>query len=317
MSRPVFCAALLAPKHWLTWLGFIFWWLITQILPYRLQMVLGRWLGRLVGKLAKRRTAIAKRNLELCFPALSESEQADLLSRHLQSVGIGMFELGIAWFWSRRRLEKLVTYEGLEHLKQAEDEGCGALLMGMHFTNLDCGGIFSALAYGLDASYRQHANPVYDWIQRSSRERFSRDNRVIERRDVRTMIKRLKKGSAIWYAPDQDYGAAHSIFVPFFGVNAATITATSQLARLGKAKVIPFTCLRKPEGGYIYTVLPPLENFPSGDVEADTIQVNHVVEQAVLQAPEQYLWVHRRFKTRPEGEPDLYEQAGIARGKRQ
>ena len=317
MSRPVFRAALLAPRYWLTWFGFVLWWLITQLLPYRLQMFLGRLVGRLVGRLAKRRTAIAQRNLELCFPNLSEKEQAALLCRHMEAIGIGMFELGIAWFWPRWRLEKLVTYEGLEHVRQAEKDGVGVLLMGMHFTHLDCGGIFSTLALRLDGTYRQHANPVYDWIQRSSRERFNRDNMVIERRDVRTMVRQLKKGRAIWYAPDQDYGAGHSIFVPFFGVNAATITATSQLARMGKAKVIPFTCLRKPEGGYIYKVSPPLIDFPSGDVEADTLQVNHVVEQAVLQAPEQYLWVHRRFKTRPEGEQDLYEQAGIAPGKRQ
>lgn len=317
MSRPVFRAALLAPRYWLTWLGFSLWWLLTQLMPYRLQMALGCQVGRFLGKVASRRTAIAKRNLELCFPDLSEAQQADLLDRHLQAVGMGIFELAIAWFWPRGRLEKLVTYDGLEHLQEAEREGTGVLLMGMHFTHLDCGGIFSTMAINLDGSYRRHANPVYDWIQRSCRERFNRDNMVIERRDVRTMVRQLKKGRAIWYAPDQDYGAAHSIFVPFFGVPAATITATSQLARMGRAKVIPFTCLRKPSGGYVYTVYPPLDNFPSGDEVADTLQINQVVERAVAQAPEQYLWVHRRFKTRPEGEPDLYSQVGIARGKRQ
>ena len=173
------------------------------------------------------------------------------------------------------------------------------------------------MAHSLDGSYRQHANPVYDWIQRSARERFNRNNTVIERRDVRTMIRQLKKGRPIWYAPDQDYGASHSVFVPFFGVPAATITATSQLSRLGKAKVIPFTCLRKPEGGYHYKVSPPLENFPSSDETQDALRINHIVEQSVMMAPEQYLWVHRRFKTRPDGEPDLYSEVGIAKGKRQ
>ncbi|MDZ7924808.1 MAG: LpxL/LpxP family Kdo(2)-lipid IV(A) lauroyl/palmitoleoyl acyltransferase [Marinagarivorans sp.] len=317
MSRPVFRIALLAPKYWPTWMGFVSWWLITQLLPYRVQMFLGAKIGKLFGRMAVRRTAIAKRNLELCFPHLSPREQTDLLHRHLESIGMGMFELGIAWFWSRKRLAGLVTYEGLECLQQAEREGQGVLLMGMHFTHLDCGGIFSAMAHSIDASYRQHANPVYDWIQRSARERFNTDNIVIERRDVRTMVRQLKKGRAMWYAPDQDYGAAHSVFVPFFGVEAATLTATTQLARLGKAKIIPFTCLRKPSGGYHYKVSPALENFPSGDETQDAERINHIVEQSVMLAPEQYLWVHRRFKTRPPGKPDIYAEVGIAKGKRQ
>lgn len=229
---------------------------------------------------------------------------------------MGVFELGIAWFWPRWRLEKLVTYEGLHHLKEAEAAGEGVLLMGMHFTHLDCGGVFSVLKHSIDGSYRKHANPVYDLIQRSCRERFNPGNVAIERGDIRTIIRRLKQGRPIWYAPDQDYGPTHSIFVPFFGVSAATITATAKIARLGKAKVIPFTCLRKPEGGYHYIAYPPLADFPSDDEYADTVRINTIVEQAVLLAPEQYLWVHRRFKTRPEGESDLYAQVGIAKGKR-
>lgn len=316
MSRPVFRIALLAPKYWLSWLGFGVWWLLAQF-PYRLQLRLGRPLGRLMGRVAKRRTAIAQRNIALCFPELSDSEQSTLLRAHLESLGIGVFELGIAWFWPRKRLEKLVTYEGLEHLKSAEAAGQGVLLMGMHFTHLDCGGVFSSLAHSIDGSYRQHANPVYDLVQRSCRERFNAGNVAIERGDVRMIVRRLKQGRPIWYAPDQDYGAKHSIFVPFFGVNAATITATSKIARLGKAKVIPFTCLRKPDGGYHYAVYPPLESFPSGDDIKDTQVINAFIEKCVKLAPEQYLWVHRRFKTRPEGENDLYSQVGIAKGKRQ
>jgi KDO2-lipid IV(A) lauroyltransferase len=315
MSRPVFSAALLAPKYWLTWLSFGVWWLITQLLPYRAQMRLGTWLGPLLNKLAKRRTAIARCNIALCFPDKSATEQRALLDKHLEALGMGVFELGIAWFWSRKRLLKLVTYEGLEHLTPPGNQGI--LLMGMHFTHLDCGGMFSSLAHSLDGTYRQHANPVYDWIQRSCRERFNQDNAVIERRDVRTLIRQLRKGRSVWYAPDQDYGAAHSVFVPFFGVSAATITATSQIARMGKAFVIPFTCLRKPAGGYHYKVYAPLENYPSDDEIADARRINQLIEQAVLLAPEQYLWVHRRFKTRPEGQADVYLQAGIAPGKRQ
>lgn len=316
MPRPVFSLALLAPKFWHTWLGFGVWWLLVQ-LPYVWQLFLGEKLGWLMGRLAKRRTAIAKRNIELCFTERSALEQQQLLAEHLAAVGIGFFELGIAWFWPRWRLQKLVTYEGLEHLQRAAQNGDGVLLMGLHFTHLDCGGIFSALVHSIDCSYRQHANPVYDFVQRRCRERFNAGNLAIERGDVRAMVRQLKRGRPIWYAPDQDYGAKHSVFVPFFGVPAATITATSQLARMGQAQVIPFTCLRKPEGGYYYKVYAPLVGFPSGDELADTLQISQFAEQAVRLAPEQYLWVHRRFKTRPAGEPDLYAEVGIAKGKRQ
>lgn len=317
MSRPVFRKALLAPQYWLTWLSFGLWWLLAQLLPYHFQLWLGRRLGRVMARFAKRRVAIAKRNFELCFPELDERAQKKLLREHLESVGIGFFEIGIAWFWSRKRLQKQVTYSGLEHLKAAESAGEGVLLMAMHFTHVDCGGIFAALEHSIDCSYRKHANPVYDLVQRSCRERFNEGNLAIERGDVRTMIRQLKKGRAIWYAPDQDYGAKHSIFVPFFGVQAATITATSQIARMGRAKVIPFTCLRKAGGGYEYKAYPALEGFPSGDELIDTTQINEFVETAVRQAPEQYLWVHRRFKTRPPGDEDVYAQVGISRGKRQ
>ena len=315
MSRPVFRKAFLAPKYWLTWMGFGWWWLLVQQ-PYPLQLWLGKYLGRLMGLLAKRRTAIARRNIELCFPERDVKAQNLLLREHLEALGIGFFELGIAWFWSRQRLQKLVTYSGLEHLKEAEAAGEGVLLIGMHFTHLDCGGIFAALEHSIDGSYRKHSNPLYNFIQRSCRERFNQ-SMVMERGDVRMMVRRLREGRAIWYAPDQDYGAKHSVFVPFFGVQAATITATSQIARMGRAKVIPFTCIRKPSGGYEHKVYPALEGFPSGDELLDATHINQVVEQAIRQAPEQYLWVHRRFKTRPEGEPDVYTEVGIARGKRQ
>lgn len=316
MSKPTFHKGLLAPRYWVTWLGFGTWWLLSQ-LPYRLQMALGAVTGLAMGRIASRRTQIARRNIELCFAHLSEQEQKALLREHLKSIGRGFFEMGMAWFMAPSRLDKLVTYEGLEYLEQAEQEGAGVLLMGMHFTHLDLGAAFVSRKRSIDGSYRPHANPVYDLVQRTGRERHNPGNIAIERGDVRTMIRQLKKGRAIWYAPDQDYGAKHSVFVPFMGVNCATITATSQLARLGKAKVVPFTHIRNPEGGYHLKVWAPLENFPSGDELADARAINNVVEAAVALAPEQYLWVHRRFKSRPEGEPDLYQQAGIAKGKRQ
>ncbi len=315
MSRPVFTRRLLAPRYWLTWAGFGLWWLISQG-PFSLLCGLGRILGAMIPWMAPRRMAIAARNIALCYPTLSESERKNLLKSHAQSLGIGFFEVGMAWFWPGWRLRRLVSYQGLEHLGAARARGQGVLLMGMHFTHLDLSAMFVSLECSIDGSYRQHANPVYDWIQHRCRERFNPGNIAIERGDVRTMVRQLKKGRAIWYAPDQDYGAKHSIFVPFMGVNAATITATGQLARLGQAAVIPFSCVRHRQG-YRLSVQPPLIDYPSGQEEVDALRINQVVEAAIAQAPDQYLWVHRRFKTRPNGEPDLYEAAGIAKGKRQ
>ncbi len=315
MKQPKFSTKMLLPKYWLTWIGFGIWWLLAQ-LPYSIQLLMGRGVGQLMKKFAKRRTAIAKRNIELCFSHLSAKEQEDLFHRQIDSLGIGFFEIGIAWFWSRKRLQKLVTYEGLEHLKNAEAEGVGVILMGMHFTHLDCGAMFMNMQHSIDGSYRPHSNPVYNWIQHNRRARFSESSTVIERSDVRTMVRQLRNGRAVWYAPDQDYRSKHSIFIPFFGVQANYITATTQLAKMGKACVIPFTCIRKKTGGYQLKVYPALENFPSDDLVKDTQQINQVVENAILLAPEQYLWVHRRFKTRPQGETDLYRTAGIAKGKR-
>lgn len=303
---PVFKSNMLLPKYWLTWLGFGIWWLLAQ-LPFRMQMFMGKYFGKLMAIFAKRRIAIARRNLELCFKHLSPAEQQDLLNKHIDSLGKVFFETGLAWFASQKRLHKLVTYDGLEHLQSAKKEGVGVVLMAMHFTHLDLGAAFVSLQHSIDGSYRQHDNPVYDWVQHKCRERYNSDSTAIEVSDIRTVIKQLRRGRAIWYAPDQDYRKRdkHNIFLPFFGVEAACITSTSQLARMGKARVIPYVCIRH-EKGYHLQVQPPLDDFPTEDLVADTTRIMKVVEDAILLAPEQYLWVHRRFKTRPEGQPSLY-----------
>jgi KDO2-lipid IV(A) lauroyltransferase len=157
--------------------------------------------------------------------------------------------------------------------------------------------------------YREHKNPLFDFVQRRGRERHNRDASAIEREDVRAMLKVLRAGRAIWYAPDQDYGRKQSLFVPLFGVQAATVTATTKFARLGRARVIPFTQERLADGsGYRLVIHPPLQDFPGESEEADCLRINQWIEEAVSAVPEQYLWAHRRFKTRPVGEPSLYKK---------
>ena len=307
---------MLHPKYWATWFGFGVWWSLAQ-LPFTWQMRLGTCLGFAMRRIAKRRTAIAARNIELCFPELTAAQRQALLHATLDSVGKAFFETGMAWFLPIPRLRKLFTIEGIEYVQQAEAQGQGVILLGMHFTHIDVGGAILCQSHTLDGSYRTHANPVYDYVQRRGRERHNSTSVAIPRGDVRSMVRTLKNGRTIWYAPDQDYGREHSVFAPFFGVPAATVTATSRLARMGKARVMPYTHYRRPDGrGYIAKIAPPLDNFPSEDELADACRINTLIATAIRVAPEQYLWVHRRFKTRPEGEVDLYASAGIGAGRR-
>lgn len=308
MDKPRFRPALLHPRYWLTWGLIGLWWLLSQ-LPYPCLRGLARLLAPLLLKFGKSRRKIVERNLELCFPDKSALERQQLLADNFFSTAMALFETGMAWFWPTWRLRRLFTIEGLENLQR--DDGQGTLLMAMHFTTLDIGAAFVNMSSQIDGMYRPHNNPVYDYVQRKGRERHDPNTEVLTRDDVRGMIRNLKKGHAIWYAPDQDYGRKQSVFAPFFNIEAASVTATGKFARLGKARVVPFVQTRLPGSrGYKVTIYPALENFPQGDEREDTSSVNRFIEARILEQPEQYLWAHRRFKTRPEGEPSLYKKAG-------
>ncbi|KQB52425.1 lipid A biosynthesis lauroyl acyltransferase [Pseudomonas endophytica] len=306
MDRPHFRAAFFHPRFWLLWLGLGVLWLVVQ-LPYKVQLGVGRLLGALMYRVAGERRRIAARNLELCFPEKTATERKRLLKENFASTGIAFFEMAMSWWWSKPRLAKLAHVEGLEHLQQAQREGQGVILMAFHFTTLEIGAALLGQQHTIDGMYREHKNPLFDFIQRRGRERHNLDSLAVERDDVRGMLKLLRAGRAIWYAPDQDYGAKQSIFVPLFGIQAATVTATSKFAKLGKARVVPFTQQRLADGsGYKLVIHPPLTDFPGASDEADCLRINQWVERAIGECPEQYLWAHRRFKTRPPGEPKLY-----------
>ena len=308
MDRPRFRATFFHPRFWLLWLGLGVLWLVVQ-LPYRLQLCIGRALGALMYRVAGDRRRIAARNLELCFPDKCAAERKHLLKENFASTGIAFFEMAMSWWWSKPRLAKLAHIEGLEHLKQAQLEGRGVILMAFHFTTLEIGAALLGQKHTIDGMYREHGNPLFDFIQRRGRERHNLDSLAVERDDVRGMLKLLRSGRAIWYAPDQDYGAKQSIFVPLFGIQAATVTATSKFAKLGKALVVPFTQQRLADGsGYTLVIHPPMKDFPGESDEADCLRINQWVERAIRECPEQYLWAHRRFKTRPPGEPTLYDK---------
>lgn len=308
MDRPQFRAYFLHPRFWPLWLGLALLWLLVQ-LPYPLLLQMGRGLGALMFRFAGSRRYIARRNLELCFPELSQEQRERLLHENFASNGIAFFEMAMSWWWPQARLQRLARIEGLEHLQQAQAAGQGVILMALHFTTLEIGAALLGQRHTIDGMYRQHKNPVFDFVQRRGRERHNRDASAIEREDVRAMLKVLRAGRAIWYAPDQDYGRKQSLFVPLFGIQVATVTATTKFARLGRAKVVPFTQERLADGsGYRLVIHPPLEDFPGESEEADCLRINQWVEEAVSALPEQYLWAHRRFKTRPVGEPGLYKK---------
>ncbi|WP_295464565.1 lipid A biosynthesis lauroyl acyltransferase [uncultured Pseudomonas sp.] len=306
MQRPSFRPAFLNPRYWPLWLGLGLLWLLVQ-LPYAVLLRLADALGWVFYRVAGQRRAIARRNLELCFPQLDDQARDRLLRRNFASSAMALLEMAMSWWWPRQRLARLAHIEGLEHLQAAQREGQGVILMALHFTTLEIGAALLGQRHTIDGMYRQHKNPVFDFIQRRGRERHNLDATAIEREDVRAMLKVLRAGRAIWYAPDQDYGAKQSLFVPLFGIPAATVTATTKFARLGRARVLPFTQERLADGsGYRLVIHPPLADFPGESEEADCLRINQWVERCVSALPEQYLWAHRRFKTRPPGEPKLY-----------
>ncbi|MGB0450006.1 MAG: LpxL/LpxP family Kdo(2)-lipid IV(A) lauroyl/palmitoleoyl acyltransferase [Porticoccaceae bacterium] len=300
-----FKVALLHPRYWLTWLGFALWRLVT-ILPFPVLIVLGRVIGLVFYALPSRRKTIARRNIEICFPDLSSAEQQAMLRANFISTGIAVMEVGISWWWSKKRFSKLIHIEGREHLDAVKDRG--VMLLGIHFTTLEIGAAAISTVIEMDGMYRAHGNPVYDFLQARGRLSKGIGNGIVyERRDVRGTMKALKNGRALWYGPDQDYGLKQGLFAPFFNVPAATVYATARFAEKTGAAVVPFSHIRLPGArGYKITVHPALENFPVGDDLVDTTRINKIVEAFIMLQPDQYLWVHRRFKNRPEGEPDLY-----------
>jgi KDO2-lipid IV(A) lauroyltransferase len=222
------------------------------------------------------------------------------------STGIAVMEVGISWWWSKKRFSKLMQFEGLEHLEAVKDRG--VMILGIHYTSLEVGAAALSSKWQMDGMYRAHGNAVYDFLQARGRLNQSiGENSVFERRDVRGTMKALKNGHSLWYGPDQDYGLRQGLFAPFFGVQAATVYATARFAEKTGAAVVPFSHIRLPGSqGYKITVYPALEDFPVGDDLVDATRVNQIIEKFIRLQPDQYLWVHRRFKNRPEGEDDLY-----------
>lgn len=295
----------MAPRYWATWLLLAGLKLVAR-LPRRWQLRVGAALGRMLPLLERRERGIARRNLETCFPELSEDEREALLERHFRSVGLSIVEMGIGWFSPIEKLRELVEIEGREHLESALASGHGVLLVAAHFTSVEVGvAVLEDLCDRCACMYRPQRNPMMDVMIRRGRSRFAREQ--IPRDNVRTLIRLLADKYVVAYMPDQTYLGNQSALLPFFGEPAVTNIATSKIARISKAVVLTYFFRRKDDdSGYVVEIGPPFEGFPSDDAIADTLKIVARLERQIRRVPDQYLWLYKKFKARPAELPDLY-----------
>ena len=268
-------------------------------LPWRWQRAIGRGIGALLRVALRERRAVAARNLALCFPGHDPDGRERLLRAHFEALGIGLFEFARAWWGSVAPMRRGLVVEGLEHLEAARAGGRGVIVVSGHFSTLEMCGRLMCDHAPLAGMYRPHAQPAMEWAVRRGRARYAAA--MFPKQDVRGAVRHLKKGGLLWYAPDQDPSRGDAVYVPFFGQPAHSLTSTHSLARLSGAAVVLYQHRRREDGGYTLTLWPALEHFPSDDPVADTARVIAGIETMVRAAPEQYLWIHRRFKRQPDG----------------
>ena len=284
------------------WLAFALMWLAAR-LPWPVQRGLGRGIGALALRLAGDRRRAAAINLALCFPEKSAAEREALLHASFRDFGIGLFEFARAWWGSAAPMLRTLRIEGREHLDALRAQGRGVLMVSGHFMTLEMSGRLLCDHVPLAGMYRRHRSDVFEWAVKRGRLRYA--VAMFSNEELRPAMRHLKQGGLLWYAPDQDMRGKDTVFAPFFGVSAATITATHQFARLSGCAVVPF--FHRREGAhYVLRIAPPLTDFPSSNAVADSAKVNAAIEAMVREAPSQYLWLHRRFKRRPEGMSSPY-----------
>jgi len=282
---------------------FIMW--LLHFLPFRALVALGNVVGWLGYKLGRERRRVASINLKLCFPQQGEAERKELVRRHFLMFGRGLVERVIIWWSSAARINGLIRVEGEEHFNAVK--GKPAILLVPHFVGMDVGGQWIAQRSNTVCMYAKQKNQYINDLVLAKRCRFGEQRLFSRQEGLRPIIKGMRENMPLIYPPDQDQGVKDGAFIPFFGVPAATMTSVPRIAQMTGATVVPAITRVLPGGaGYVLTFYPPWDNFPSGDDIADARRMNEFIEQRVLEMPEQYFWVHKRFKTRPEGEKSFY-----------
>jgi KDO2-lipid IV(A) lauroyltransferase len=284
--------------------GVLLLWLV-HFLPFRVQVALGNALGLLLYALARGRRRVATINLRLCFPHMDDRERRRLVRRNFQAFGRAFIERGILWWSSAARINSLIRVEGAEHLDAVK--GKPAILLTPHFVGMDVGGVWIAQHVDVVCVYSMQKSRYLTDLLLRGRTRFGKQRLYPRQKGLRPIVKAMREGLPLVYPTDQDQTVKDGAFVPFFGVPAATVTTVPRIAAMTGARVIPCITRVLPGGaGYLLRIYPPFENYPTGDDVADTRRVNEFIEQRVLEMPEQYFWLHKRFKTRPAGEPSFY-----------
>ncbi|MFC3120854.1 LpxL/LpxP family Kdo(2)-lipid IV(A) lauroyl/palmitoleoyl acyltransferase [Agaribacter flavus] len=306
VSTPKFTFRFLLPKYWPVWLGMAILYVISW-LPFSMILRVGKGVGYLLQILAKKRVAVARRNIELTFPQWNKEKKEAVLKANIERTGIALFETAMGWWWPGWRVKKHIEIEGFEHVEKVLSSGKGLFGLALHNVNLE----FACRAIGYRQPsigfYRKHNNPLVDYLQYHGR---SRSNKyMIDKRNAKAFIQAMNQGELCLYLPDQDYGAAQSIFVPFGGVEkTATTTATLMFAE--RANCVPMLVTSMyTNTGYKIKFFPAIEYFADNNIDAALTQLNKDILSIVELQPESYLWMHKRFKTRPEEAPEsLYER---------
>ncbi|HEV8647549.1 MAG TPA: lipid A biosynthesis acyltransferase [Burkholderiales bacterium] len=279
-------------------------WLL-HFLPLAVLARIGAVAGLAFMAFGRERRKVARTNLALCFPGWDRARREAVLRAHFRAIGRSFFEAGIVWWSSEERIRRIVRIEGQEHARTQGNRRI--ILLVPHFVGIEMEGLRMSMDCKGMAVYSRQKNRVFDEFLVRVRSRFPGTRMVARQEGVKTLLRGFKDGLLLQLSPDLDLGPRDAIFVPFFGVQAATVTALSRLARLGNAVIVPVVVRQLPGGeGYVLRMYPAWENFPGESVEADTRRMNAFIEERVLEMPEQYYWVHKRFKTRPEGEPRIY-----------
>lgn len=292
------------PRYWIYWsvLGLL--WLIS-LLPYRWLLKLGAGLGWLIRRLAKRSYKNTYVNLKLCYPELTDTQRDKLLRRNFRSVGIGILELLLSWWASDKRLKNLAHMTGLEHIDKALAAGKGVIVAAPHFTSLELALRLFGGRYPVAVMYNRQKHAWFEYFNQKALNKYYAN--AIPRENVRAMIKALKQNKIVCYTPDIDPGRKNGVFVPFFDIPAATVTATARFAAMTGAQVLFAVFYRREDGSGYDLMVKPLQSFPSANILQDTTFINQLIETAIRHKPEQYIWQYKRFKTRPEGERCFYE----------